>query len=489
MPNYVIGIDFGTYQTKASINHLDKRPQKHEFFEFNYNNSFSFFLPSKVFFLKNELVAYGNQELNDVLYEFNYFKIASAEDDEFRILSEIDKPIYTYTDSYHGYSPEFLSVIYLSFVLLLIKQNYNKRLESNSTGRTDGLFSKLKIRVSETNNFRIRLGIPTEYSKEANIRRRRKFEIILLISELIQKELNYSLIDFLKIKVTDLIDLVKKYNAQIPKNEQDLDKVLNDNQLSVFPESAAGLLYFVKTGKLKRRSLYAALDIGGGTSDMSFFNVLPDGKINYLSSESYLIACNNIYLKCNEENTCLEDLTVIENTIQKSIIDDTWEINEKYVKAVKEVKSKIGVNLKKIILEAFKTSLVEFEPSKILRTLKNQPILIYGGGLSHPEIKSWDKILIFDNGGIWNEEYLYYMDIQDINLYKPDKSLILNNNWEKDFPFLIVAFGLSYLYHSNESYWDDSEYKSISLRTIINEVPHPTNEGMYVYKIIERKWE
>ena len=44
MSNYLIGLDFGTYQTKVSINHLDKKPQKHEFFEFGEKKNNCLFL-------------------------------------------------------------------------------------------------------------------------------------------------------------------------------------------------------------------------------------------------------------------------------------------------------------------------------------------------------------------------------------------------------------------------------------------------------------
>jgi len=491
MANYIIGLDFGTYQSKASINNLDKTPQKHEFFEFGKDVKKSFFLSTKVFLLENGLMAYGNYEGNDVKHEFNYFKIASAEDERFQVLSDVRKPIYNYVNSYHGYSPEFLSVLYITYVLLIIREHYNNKNKSKATGVVGGLLSGLRRRQSKENNFIIRMGIPTEYSKEANLLRRRKFETILLISDMIQKELDYSVSDYLNLKIDELLQIVRRINSNIPKNEGSLDSKLKENHLSVFPESAAGLLYFVKSGRLQKRKLYASIDIGGGTSDLSFFNVLPDGKIEYYASESYMNACNNIYLKCNGENESLEKLKDIENKIQESIKDGSWWDDDTYNSAVSEVKGKISNHLKSLILNSFQKKLGRFNTGQILSALEKQPILVYGGGLAHPKIKSWKEILIFDNGNRQTErlDMYTYMDVQDINLYKPDKSLIINKSWEEEFPFLIVAFGLSYLHHIDESYWDDSGYSSIKLRTVLREVQHPRNEGMYVYKVIERKWE
>ena len=54
MANYIIGIDFGTYQTKVCVNHLDSNPQQFEFLQFNTEEHESLFIHSKVYLLKNE---------------------------------------------------------------------------------------------------------------------------------------------------------------------------------------------------------------------------------------------------------------------------------------------------------------------------------------------------------------------------------------------------------------------------------------------------
>jgi len=489
MSDYIIGLDFGTYQTKASINHLDRKPQKHEFFEFGEKKKKSFFFPSKVSILENGLIKYGDYTEKGIKYTFNYFKMASAEDARFQVTNDALEPIYNYKNSYKGYTPEFLSVLYITYVLLLIKEHYQKNTGSTNIGRIGGLFAGLRRQTSEANNFTIRMGIPTEYSKEVNFLRRRKFETMLLISEMIQKELKYSLKEYLKLGEDDLKILVERFNKQVPKNESEFDKMIKDNHLSVFPESAAGLLYFVKSGKLNK-GIYAAIDIGGGTTDMSFFNVY-DGKIKYYTSDSYMMACNNIYLNCNSGENTLENIKKTEQEIIESLQGDNWETNSRYTSAVSDLMKKIGDHLKKMInVTSSYGPLSKFSNAQIMKTMKDQPIIVYGGGLAHPQIEGWEEILIYDNGSKYtlNSNLLTYMEIRDINLYKPDKTIILNKNWEQHFSFLIVSFGLSYLHRLDETYWDDSDYKSIKLEKILKEVPHPTNEGMYVYKVIEGKW-
>lgn len=490
MSNYLIGLDFGTYQTKASINHLDKQPQKHEFFEFNLDGKKSFFLPSKVIIRNNGLLAYGNYTGSDIKHEFNYFKMASAEHAGFNVSQNLIDSIYNYANSYNGYTPEFLSVIYITHVLLSIKEYLNKN-KSTGIGRFSGLFAGLRKQETEKSDFKIRMGIPTEYSKEVNLLRRKKFETILLISEMLQEEINYSLSDFSNMDENYLAERIKDINDEIPLIEEDFNYAIEQRKFSVFPESAAGLLYFIKSGKLKKGALYATIDIGGGTTDMSFFNVKPDGKIKYFSSDSYMEACNNIYINSVDDEHKLEDIKRFEEEIIQSIKHGTWEENKQYQCAVRGLRSKLGGHLKKMInVTTSRGALSKFPKRSIMETLKNQPIILYGGGLAHPQIESWSEIEIYDSGSRTSINYdlITSMDINDINLYKPDKELVINKNWEDQFAFLIVAFGLSYLNRSDETFWDDDEYKSIKLEKLFTEVPHPSNEGMYVYKVLEGEW-
>src|SRR5690606_6410109 len=72
------------------------------------------------------------------------------------------------------------------------------------------------------------------------------------------------------------------------------DHLLSTQGLTVFPESAAGLTFLIKTGRLPS-GYYAAVDIGGGSTDVSFFRVNTNDKTSYLASESLLLASNDVY--------------------------------------------------------------------------------------------------------------------------------------------------------------------------------------------------
>jgi hypothetical protein len=84
------------------------------------------------------------------------------------------------------------------------------------------------------------------------------------------------------------------------------------------------------------------------------------------------------------------------------------------------------------------------------------------------------------------------MKTRDVNKYRPSDSKVLNEDkiWKQNFPLLIVAFGLSNIDHPDDTYWDETNYENIpDDENLIVEVPHPVNEGMYIYKTISRKWE
>lgn len=455
MANYIIGIDFGTYQTKVCVNYLDSIPQQHEFFQFNNDGQNSYFIPSKVFHLKDGQFRYGSYRGTDIDKIFNYFKIASAEDERFRIVSEIENSMYNPDKNFKQLTPEFLSVIFITHVLLEVRNHYNKQLQPLIKTGLRGLFSRLQKSQDESHSYSVRLGIPTEYSKEINLLRRKKFETILLISEMLQQRIKYSVETFAGFSKDELINEISLLQKEINEFRGDFEALLNEQfRISVYPESAAGLLYFSKSGKLDT-GLYASIDIGGGTSDISYFNVQPDKKIMYLASESFMMACNNIYLEYNgAQNPELDEIKGTEESINLKITNGTWGNDIKYLEAVKKIKYAIENRMKYLFCGTVFTKLGGFTSSQILNTYNYQPCLIYGGGLFHPRISKWGEICIFDSGvcGTLNESQNTLLKSKDVNLYIPDSSIIRNKGWEKYFSLLIVAFGLSNLHHKDQSY-------------------------------------
>ena len=187
MKTYHIGLDFGTYQSKACVYDLERN--EHEFFRFPSNQSF--FLPSRVAEKSDGCFEYGDNRTSLPQKEYHYFKIAAAEDDEFISEtygnSKANTGFYKFNE-YNDCSPEFLSVIYLTYVLYTIKESYHSPNEKKvpGTGLIGRLFSRQidEIKIK----FTVQMGIPTEWSQEKNLFRKKKFENILLLTEILQKK-------------------------------------------------------------------------------------------------------------------------------------------------------------------------------------------------------------------------------------------------------------------------------------------------------------
>jgi len=248
MGQFVIGLDFGTYQTKVCINHLDKTPSLHEFFEFKNSDNSGLFLPSKVFLLNDQTFRYGKYLGDDIQQTFNYFKIASAEDRIFHYLSEDRKTVYNIADNFGEFAPEFLSVIYITSILIDVKA-YLKSSTTTVKKRfsLSNFFGKKNEEGNEEVESFIRIGVPTEWNKKINIARRRKFEMILLVSEILQIKLDFSQEKLNILKKDDLLRMVKGIVEELKDSKETFNELMDNYKIAVSPESAAGLLYLIQT--------------------------------------------------------------------------------------------------------------------------------------------------------------------------------------------------------------------------------------------------
>jgi len=488
MKKYHIGLDFGTYQSKVCV--YDIENDTHEFFQFENG---TFFIPSRVCLTRNDKFLYGDKP-SDYKEEYTYFKIASAEDEEFH--SETfgtGNPILNFYkfNEFNNYSPEFLSVIYLTNLLFIVKGKYKKTSSKNEN--TGGLLGRLfqSNTAKQKTKFTVQLGIPTEWSHEKNIRRKRKFENILILAELLQKE--YSTHEIFLSKSANQLksDVHDLYTSHNFTNKNDYQTYLNNLGLSVYSETAAGLTFIVKSGQLLP-GYYAILDIGGGSSDVSFFSVINDQKIRYLASESYMIAANNVYSKTIVKTDSVEKLGQAEIKVRKQIEDGKWkgtnlETQLKYV----------NQNINSVLYKLFNKRVYFFDRDMI-KKFKDQPVILYGGGSKLPIINS-GKIKIHDNGvranrnGRVTEEIIKkwtFMEKQKIERYSSIINILPSTNtWKNELPLLVVALGLSFIHSPGDTDWFSDEYYKPKDGTGDRLVPHPFNEGYFIYDVLNSKWK
>ena len=489
MANYHIGLDFGTSQTKICL--LNKDTGVREFIKFDNDN---YFLPSLIVKKADNTFSYGNENENGIKYR--YFKMAAAEDDHLVQVTNEDLegnlPNGT-IDDFRKYSteydikPEIVVVLYLTYSYLFVIEKKNIQISNEEYDFFDDDDESEVIK----NTFSINLGIPTEWNNPNHIRRKIKFQSLLIAAiELANQFENIDL--YLKAKDTDLISKIvainEKYLSELEGKDENekaalIQQWLKKYKLSVFPESAAGVNYLLKTGRLADGA-YATLDIGAGTSDIAIFEVANNELKKYYCSESVEIASNDFYREYakqyyNKDFVTFEEIKDIEGIIRS---DET--INEKYYKnALSNVKGFLngkGIEfaVRKIFYRNYYMPLYQINQVRAFNVknviLHEKPIIVFGGGANLR--------------GFCEGNYCYFPDPM-IRVNADNKNIVATPitdfvnqvdiaDEDKVKPFinlLILALGLTY------SDLDNND--SIPFVIPENDVPPPTpqNNDRYFY--------
>lgn len=437
MANYHIGLDFGTSQTKVCL--YNTNSGEREFVKFANR---TFFLPSLVTRTRENKFIYGDEAAQG--RKFRYFKMAAAEDEEMIQSIGVDEE---QRESYRRYNkdntikPELLAILYLTYVFLYIKDLKSEKKTKQIGG---GLLGKRTQTEAAENTFSIKVGIPTEWHNMNHLKRKVKFETILIaVAELAA---NFSSAeDFQNCDADQILsqasEINRNYAQAINKNKEQnrnfINNLLHKYRVSVFPESAAGITFLLATERLGG-GYYAALDIGAGTSDFSIFEVAR-GKIRvYHCSESIGIASNDVYLDYNrltDKGKSYEEIKAAEKEFRSSQNDNDHKIDSQ---------TKIKEQIEKVVIKTFFNQ--HMKPIKenydanvfdINRTIfDGRPILMYGGGANL-------DILSAGNYRYINDRKFNVQKISDFV-----SQVEIKNSQEEvleHIELLILALGLSYL--------------------------------------------
>lgn len=475
MKRYRIGLDFGTSQSKVCVFNADTKT--HEFFKFPND---SYFLPTRIS-VRDGKFFYGESFDGSTVEQYAYFKMAAADDQDFRRETGSDLRERFYLEGFEEfskYSPELLSVLYITNILLLVKTAYRSNQISSNAGQR--LLSMiLKNRDAEEVRFSVRLGIPTEWSQKKNIRRKLKFEGILMISEELQRQFRTAK-EFQSAKCEFVIREIERLRvANQHMDRGDYSQKLNSLGISVYPETAAGLAFIIN-GRQIKPGYYATMDIGGGSTDVSFFYVRQDQKIRYFASESYAMASNNVFDAYNSSNErSLPSFQQTEAEFRSKLSQRGWKQNERIVSALKLVDRKLDRLVKKLFNKR-----VFFFNGSMVKSFSDQPIILYGGGSRMPYIRD-GVIEIHDNGTVSITGTRTFMEKQSLERYTANVDVINEDaDWKKDFTLLVVALGLSYIHAPDAAEWFDmNDYHSHDEgRLSPTDEFHPINEGYYFCK-------
>lgn len=460
MANYHIGLDFGTSQTKVCL--LNKDSETREFIKFDNG---SYFLPSIIARKSDNTFSYGKETESEL---YRYFKMAVAEDDDLIQVTNEDEqgnlPSDSTIEDFIKYStdykikPDVLVILYLAYIYLFVKEKKNEKKSQNK----GGLLGRLAGNTTTIQNaFSVSLGIPTEWGNPNHIKRKIKFQSLLLIA--IKLANHFSDLDkFLTKNENDLIEKIENINkihlSELDNKTDDekekiITKLLQENKLSVFPESAAGVNYLLKTKRLED-GCYATLDIGAGTSDIAIFEVENDNIKKYYCSESVEFASNDFYREYaenlyNKENITFEEIKEIEK-----IIRTNTNINDKYYDdSIKYLKYCIETSIKKMYCKKYyKLELKQGkDASSLNKPLHEKPIIIFGGGANLKSVCENTYRFLWQKGDMWGRAFRYF-EAKAIIDFVSNIEIIDREEVEGYTNLLILALGLTYIDTENNNF-------------------------------------
>ena len=249
----------------------------------------------------------------------------------------------------------YLSIWYLSYILFLLEKKYGQ-------------------------NFAIQMGIPTG-SENFDLKKKKAVSLLLSAYYIVEDVFQNDFERFLSTPIQELEKLTKF----VPYSEE---KKLEYGIL-IFPEAYASLKSLTSQKKIEN-GMSLVVDIGGGTSDITFFTVENDSpKIYNYSSIPFGInyIVESAYPDLQDKFEANLDLSIIdESTLKKAI--------EPYCKNLTEA---CGNLIKKLVRSFEKTG---FPSNRLRDALKNRIIVYAGGGSTY---------------SILRNQILYFTDVKHIN--------------------------------------------------------------------------
>ena len=261
--------------------------------------------------------------------------------------SQVDyRMIYRYfkQDTFSDYkwncslSSSYLSIWYICYIIFCLEEKYGQ-------------------------NFAIQMGIPT--GSDSFVQKKQKAVSILLTAyHLVEDVFNNDLERFLSTPVDEL----EKMTKLIPFSEEKKQEY----GLLVFPEAYAALKPITAQNKIET-GMNIMVDIGGGTTDITFFTIENScPKIYDYSSISY--GLNYIIEKANPH---LKDKFDID--LNLSIID-SQELSSVISSYYQKLRGSCGDLVEKLFTSFPKTGYPTF---KLTDALKKRPIVYSGGGSTY----------------------------------------------------------------------------------------------------------
>lgn len=364
-----VGLDFGTHQTKVCVERRDGVELSYTFMKFEDTYLRELYtLPSVIGVDKDDHLHYGYLKRNFDGKVFKYFKQSAF-------------------DSTAGYMPQvnawYFSAWYIAYILFDLEQKYGTE-------------------------FTIQMGAPTDSSHVDRVKQIAT-RIVASAYRLVEDVFENDKERFLATTIKELVDLTEI----VPYSQE----IKDEYGLLVFPEAYACLMPLISQGKLEK-GMNLMIDIGGGTTDISFFTIEKDKP--------------QVYAFFSLDKG-LNFLTHADDEIKPGVdsnVASASEIDPRrlkyYQKEIRKVCSIIRNDLHKQL-----KAQTSFMPRTLNNALRGRPLVYSGGGSTFKILRSvydtYEEIKLISDKE-WNDK-----SVEDIEYIIKDKLC----------PILSTAYGLA----------------------------------------------
>lgn len=366
-----VGLDFGTHQTKVCIESKGGVERNYTFMKFGYNENHMYYtLPSIIGIGKDGKLKYGYLPLNFEGEIIRYFKQAV-----FRGTSSDET--MTQEMSY------YYSIWYIAYILFELEEIFGQ-------------------------NFSIQMGAPTD-SSHIKLAQQIATRIIASAYNLVEDVFENNKEKFLEAD----IETLKKQTEIVNYS----DEIKEEYGLLVFPEAYACLKPLISQKKIET-GMNLMIDIGGGTTDISFFTIENNVPQVY---DFFSINKGLNYL------TCADELKVLR---LNSNVQFASEIDKQRKKTYQNEVRNICNNIQCKLLSEFRLQ-TSLNKERLLNALKNRPLIYCGGGSTFAALRI---------------SYIDFSDIKQISEKEWDKKSVPQIKELKTrnlFPILSTAYGLA----------------------------------------------
>ena len=364
-----VGLDFGTHQTKVCVEHKDGVELTYTFMKFvdTYHRDF-YTLPSLVGVGKDGLLSYGFLPRRYDGRIIMYFK---------------QRAFRPSPSSMSQVNAMYFSTWYLAFILFDLEEKYGQE-------------------------FTIQMGAPTD---SAHVHQAKVIATRIIASayKLVEEVFANDKEKFLATSMKELTELTKL----VPYSQE----IKDEYGLLVFPEAYACLKPLISQGKLAN-GMSLMIDIGGGTTDISFFTI--EGNKPQVYDFYSLNKGLNFLTGANESKRAGTEVNV----------QDASEIIQgRRVAYINEL-NRVCDTLRSKLQKEFKQQ-TGLSMHRLLDALKNRPLVYCGGG-------STFKTLRVSYGGYQDKKQISHKEWNVKSIKDIDEIID-----EELCPILSTAYGLA----------------------------------------------